>query len=172
MLKDGFYTSIDVWKKKGEKKPRKMLDGHQRVRALRMMIDKEGYTIDGEGLPVDWVIAPTERAAKRLILEKLSQYGKYNENTVYEFAKLAELDWFEDIKPFADFPTMNMGTFEVGWWADKEMKIPDGGENPIAGEAVEGKQVITITVPTENWPHMKDKLMELANEHSATVDVS
>lgn len=121
ILEDGYHDPIHVWKKKGERKPRKML-GHQRVRTLRRMIEKEGYSLNGGRLPVVWVIADDEKQAGRIVLEKMSQYGKYHESTLHQFIHERDLDWAEDVKPFVDWPTINMGKFELRW----EGEIPSG----------------------------------------------
>lgn len=126
MIRDGFHTSIDVWKKKGERKPRKMLDGHQRVECLRRMIEEDGYTLAGEKLPVDWVIAATEKQAKRIILEKLSQYGRYNGKSVHEFMKDSKLDW-KDVKSVADLPAISMSSFAESYFSKggkKKQRVP------------------------------------------------
>lgn len=115
IVKDGFHDPIHVWKKPGEKKPRKMLDGHQRINTIGRMIGAEGYELPDGKLPIVWVIAETEKQAKRIILEKMSQYGRYDEDSIYKFVHEADIEW-PDLKELVDFPAINMGKLAVGWF--------------------------------------------------------
>jgi hypothetical protein len=126
ILKDGFHDPIHVWRKKGEKKPRKMLDGHQRINTIGRMVKVEGHRLEGDkGLPVVWVEAQSEKAAKRIVLEKASQYGKLDEDSLYKFSFDAGIE-MEEIKEVADLPQINMGKFFKGWgdkeWTPEEKK--------------------------------------------------
>ena len=105
ILERGFSEPISVWKHKGKLK---ILNGHQRVRALSVMRG-EGYEIPP--LPVSIIHAKDEREAKMKVLALTSQYGNMTGQGLYEFLTKGgiapqELETFHfpeiDFKDFTD----------------------------------------------------------------------
>jgi DNA modification methylase len=114
LLRHGFSFPVFAWKKG---KASYVIDAHQRLLALSKM-RAEGVGLEGGKVPVVWVEAEDERHAKELVLAAMSQYGRYDEDSIYKFISEAGLDW-PDVKAFSDFTPVNMGKLEVGWFADK-----------------------------------------------------
>lgn len=141
ILRHGFSFPEFAWK---SGKKAFTLDGHQRTRVVLELL-KNGWTDDegkhwsvelaGGKVPVVWVKAKNEKAAKELVLAAMSQYGRYDEDSLYKFIHEAGIDWPE-LKGIVDFSALNMGKFEKGWF-DGSFK-PEG-EFPEKGEDVETK---------------------------------
>jgi ParB-like chromosome segregation protein Spo0J len=83
ILKKGFIAPFFIWDNAGDKK---LLDGHQRLKAL-FDLKQEGYDIPL--LPVAYVEADNEKDAKEKLLSIASQYGDFNKHELVE--------WFDNI---------------------------------------------------------------------------
>lgn len=73
----GFSFPIFVWQKK-------ILDGHQRLLAVRSMLE-DGEELDGDLLPVVEIEAADEREAAEKLLLINSRYAKINQSGFDEF---------------------------------------------------------------------------------------
>jgi hypothetical protein len=104
IIKYGLSFPSFVWRKNGEVK---CLDGHQRSRTLSKM-KEEGWEIPP--VPVVYVDAKDEKEAKEKVLLLSSQYGKYSNESLYEFIKLSDLEW-ASMQGFLDLPQIDMKTF-------------------------------------------------------------
>ena len=80
-----FDAPIHVWERPDGSK--KILDGHQRRKALRELSD-EGYEIPP--LPVDYIYAADEKEARQKLLGITSQYGEFEMEELGEWMR--ELD--------------------------------------------------------------------------------
>ncbi len=121
IIESGFTFPEYAWKSGGKAYT---MDGHQRTRVILELL-KNGWT-NGEGkhdevelvggkVPVVWVKAANKKAAKKLVLAAMSQYGKYTEDSIYQFIHESELEW-KEVKKIAAFPAINMGKLEKGWF--------------------------------------------------------
>jgi len=115
----GFSFPLFVWRDK--RGCHKVIDGHQRLFTIQQMM-KEGYTLAGGKLPVAWIEANSEKEAKKKVLLAASQYGRYTEESVYEFIGEGGLD-FSELKLEMDLPQIHMGKLEVGWFKDEAPEI-------------------------------------------------
>lgn len=111
--KHGFSFPVFVWKS-GQN--HFIIDGHQRLNTVRQMI-REGFTLKDNAVPVDWIEAKTKKEAKEKILLAMSQYGKYTEESLYEFIQIEGLD-FEEEKSKIALPQIDLEKFEEGWGKD------------------------------------------------------
>lgn len=102
MMENGFSFTIHVWQSEGSNY---IIDGHQRLTALKMMRENEGWIIPD--LPVSIVSADDFAGAKRKILAGVSQYGKYTEKSLFEFVKANDIP-FDNIVASFSFPDINM----------------------------------------------------------------
>lgn len=135
LLRHGFVFPEYVWK---NGKTNYVTDGHQRLRAIAMM-KQQGIELEGGKVPIVYVQADNKKHALELILAAMSEYGSYDEDSVYEFVKTNELDWSE-IKPFSDFAALNMGKLDVGWfqpdWTpeaqEKSEEVPERPTHPVS----------------------------------------
>lgn len=90
--KHGFTFPFFIWKKDGKNY---VLDGHGRLAALKNL-ETCGYKIPP--LPVVYVNCRDEKAAKRLVLQLNSQYGKMTKESILKFIDgdiSIDLDSFE-----------------------------------------------------------------------------
>jgi hypothetical protein len=110
IVKHGFSFPVMVWKR-GES--RLIVDGHQRLFTLKKMLS-DGYSIADNKIPVVWVEAENEKEAKEKILLAMSQFGKYTNESFYEFINLGDLN-FQELKMEIDLPMIDLGKFEAGY---------------------------------------------------------
>jgi len=116
LLRFGFAFPEFVWK---DKTKNYIVDGHQRIRALVKM-SGDGIKLEGGKVPIVYVKAKNKKEALALILAATSQYGDLDEDSVFQFVKENALEW-ADLKAFAEFPALNMGTLQAGWFGDAEI---------------------------------------------------
>jgi ParB-like chromosome segregation protein Spo0J len=111
----GFSSPIHVWDY-NEKKF--ILDGTQRYRTLGKM-QNEGWTIPP--LPVVKVDAKDVNEAKKKVLALTSQYGKMEEQGLYEFIHDSDIT-LEDIEESFHFPEVNISKFKEEYFEDSADK--------------------------------------------------
>lgn len=87
LIKHGFNSPVHIWVKG---KQRMVLDGHQRLVALRSLAVK-GYEVPTD-IPVNYIEAANEKAAKEILLTKVAQYGQVTEQGLYAFMSESQLD--------------------------------------------------------------------------------
>lgn len=93
ILRHGFSFPVFLWRDP-ESGRLKIIDGTQRVRALRRMI-REGYTLERDEIPAAMIEAKDKKEALSKILAAISEYGKYSKKTVSDFIELSKLDFSE-----------------------------------------------------------------------------
>ena len=108
ILKLGFSFPIGIALVKD--KPFGTIDGHQRHRVVKQMIEKEGFTLPGGKLPVDWIECKDRAEAGRKILAAVSQFGKVTDDGLYEFTHDFKIDAAE-LKTDFDLPDFDMGEY-------------------------------------------------------------
>ena len=111
--KHGFSFPVFVWKSGSN---HFIIDGHQRLLTIRRMI-KEGFSLKDNLVPVDWIEAKTKKEAKEKILLAISQYGKYTEESLYDFIQIEGLDLGEE-KEKISLPQIDLEKFEEAWGKD------------------------------------------------------
>jgi hypothetical protein len=104
--KHGFCAPIFVWKH-GD--TNKILDGHQRLRTVKQMKD-EGWECDK--LPVDWIYADTEQAAKEILMGFVSQFGSVTGQGLYQFMFDTNIS-LETLKSDYRLPDVNVENFAI-----------------------------------------------------------
>ena len=132
ILDVGFSFPELVWSPKAVKSKTRyyIVDGHQRVTAIRRMI-KEGYALPGGKLPVSFTEARNRKEALKKIALATSQYGKYDTATFKTFLVTAGID-YRSLSDEIDLPQLDMGEFSKEW---------DGGDAaPSTKGGVDGSQ--------------------------------
>lgn len=109
----GFSFPVNVWVNEGNLV---LLDGHQRIRTLTQMA-AEGWGIPE--IPYCTVEAQDYKEAKRKLLGAASQYGKIEEQGLYEFMQDMDLPAIELKGSFA-LPEIDLEKFSEGWLENKE----------------------------------------------------
>jgi hypothetical protein len=143
----GICFPVYVWRAGGRYK---ILDGHARVKTLRLM-EAEGYEIPP--VPVVFVEAATEKDAKKILLAARSEYHKTTEEGLYEFLAEAQID-AEDIKDYADLSTVEIEKFIEGFGQEQE------GEGGIVPDGEDGIKII-VTVPGSVWLGKRDEILDV-----------
>lgn len=115
IIRDGFSEPISVWRKVKRTLPDMelgeyetfvefyVLNGHQRLSTLERMRE-DGWDIPE--IPVSFIDAPDEKAAKRKVLSLTSNYGTMTDDGLVGFIKESDLD-FKDIQSSFVFPEVD-----------------------------------------------------------------
>lgn len=101
ILENGFSFAIHVWKEPGAAAPNHILDGHQRVEALRRMA-AEGIEV-GDSVPAVRVEAKDKAEAMRKCLGGASQFGTFHVEQVSQLAEIAGIG-ISDLSEIAAIP--------------------------------------------------------------------
>jgi hypothetical protein len=115
ILEHGFSFPIEVAVIGG--RPFGVLDGHQRLRTVREMVRREGYSLPGGRLPVCFTQCRDREQAGRLILHAISQYGRVQEEGLYSFAHDFKIDPKNLVSDF-DIPDFDTERFLTGYFGD------------------------------------------------------
>lgn len=117
IAKDGFSFPVFVWSNQGKNY---MIDGHQRIATVMKMLN-DGFKLSDGTLPVAWIEAESRSEAKKKVLLASSQYGRYTEESVFQFIQDSQIN-FHDVAPLLELPQINMATLEHGWFADNDFQ--------------------------------------------------
>ena len=79
ILKVGFKAPIFIWDWH-----KKILDGHQRSRALNLLAER-WETLENDNIPVVYIIADTLEEAKESVLEYNSKYSEFDTMELHEW---------------------------------------------------------------------------------------
>ena len=118
----GFSFPFHVWVHEGKNN---IIDGHQRLTALKLMRENEGFVIPP--LPVNYVEAENLAQAKRKVLAAASQYGTFSDLGLLNFMKDAAIDLPELMGKF-DFPEIDMQKFGAEHFNLKDVTVPTVSE--------------------------------------------
>lgn len=114
----GFISPVIVWQEKGKNY---ILDGHQRVEAVKDLVDKGHLLNPVPGLPVTRVHAESREEAKRMLLGLISQYGQIDGKKLKKLIKQADMSESE-----AQFSFSFVGVMEAA------NKPKDSGEEEVS----------------------------------------
>lgn len=130
MLDYGFNSPIHVWKK-GKKLWN--LDGHQRIKRVRFLVEEEGYKIGR--IPIDYIKAKSMKDARHILLSRVSQYGKVNPRGLYDFLEDSQIHISEAVSAF-QIPEIDMEQFQVKFFVDPEkQKEQEEKDNAVPNKA-------------------------------------
>lgn len=128
ILLDGFSSPFYIWEDTEDGKTY-ILDGHQRYHTLRQMRDKEGYKLPQ--FPVVMIEAEDKKQAVHKLLAFASQYGKMEDQGLYELIETHGIE-LDDMASSFSFPEINFENFGENFYADQM--------NPEVEEFEEAKQ--------------------------------
>lgn len=176
ILELGFSEPISVWKERdGDKFKLNILNGHQRLRAVKKMMDEDG--VECESLPVSWVNADSMSEAKRKILSLASQFGRVDSQGLYEFIVENDIT-VSDLKDNFSFAEINQDRFEAEYFRDMDpldvsmMGTPT--ETPSAGPVMSNVKMVNLYLTTETyqeWVEMISALSGVYNTENSTDTV-
>lgn len=111
ILRHGYSFPTAIWHGR-----RLILDGHQRTKILRALVDDGYQLVDVDGMPTDsvpvvQVVAETESEAREKLLAAVSQYGQIDTDGMVEFLQVGMLEW-PNVKGWVDFPDFDAVGFE------------------------------------------------------------
>lgn len=169
ILEDGFSFAIHAWQ---HKKKWFILDGHQRLKVVKKLIEEEGYA--PMSLPVVPVKADSYDQAKRKLLTAASNYGQGNPEGLAAFLKDAnisadELSGLVSIsgidtvafieKHLAQVAAAATDAGDVSNFGGDASSIPlgDASLNPAAGDV----KMIQLFFPTAHYAEFLEKAGKL-----------
>lgn len=176
ILELGFSEPVSVWKDEAANLIY-VLNGHQRLRAIKHMVEEEGYTCPA--IPVNMVTARDIKEARRKVLALGSQYGEIDSQGLAEFMVLAEVD-LPELKDSFNFPDLDMPAFEAEHFDGQppgdpppppDDNVPEPPANPITklGDVWElGRH--RIICGNAGLPENVEKLMEGAKADAIITD--
>lgn len=119
----GFSEPFSVWKKDGKVF---LLNGHQRHRAIKKMIEEDGF--ECPDLPISLVEASSLKEAQEKILALTSQYGQMTKRGLYDFMMDSGLS-LDDVANSFRFPEINMADFTMEFFDEgPAVKEKDGAK--------------------------------------------
>lgn len=136
ILANGITAPILVWKESTSKIWN--LDGHQRQRVLSVL-RKEGFKVPK--VPVVYVEAKSRKQAKEILLSNVAQFGKVEQDGLYEFMHDAAID-FAALELSFELPGFNLARFGKAYFedadgdedADKKLRSSSGKVKKVALE--------------------------------------
>jgi DNA modification methylase len=125
IVKYGFSFPIFVWKSK-------ILDGHQRLKAVRQLIE-QGYKVKGNKLPVVRIEAKNEKEAAEKLLLINSRYAKIDEGGFQVFTSEFDLD-LNEMTELIELPEINFsfGQDEDYRGLTDPDEVPEVEETPVS----------------------------------------
>lgn len=139
IIQRGFSFPVATWRDSDGKLW--ILDGHQRTRVLRQL-ENDGWQIPS--VPVVYVEAASLEEAKGKLLAAASQYGKLEEQGLYQFMSQGSIDLNELVDRFT-FPDIDVPHFEASYFGDPAPAAggKDGADPDAVPEPDEKKEPIT-----------------------------
>lgn len=150
ITKHGFCAPIFIWQNDGTNK---IMDGHQRLRTVKQMV-KDGWACPK--LPVDWIYADNEAAAKEILMGFVSQFGIVTSQGLYKFAFDAALS-YDVLKLSYNIPNVNMEKFGQEFY---DIPKPESQATFEGGEGSEWLVIVHCTNEQEQalvFEEMKGK---------------
>lgn len=105
IIKYGFSFPIFLWRDN-------ILDGHQRLKAVTSLIE-DGYKLDGNLLPVDYIEAKDRKEAAEKLLLINSRYAKIDQSGFDLFVEDFEID-IADMSGLLEIPEIEISLPETG----------------------------------------------------------
>jgi hypothetical protein len=137
ILKRGFSEPISVWTWKGRKH---ILNGHQRLKTVKDMVEKEGYKTGP--LPINQIDAKSWKEARRKVLSLTSQFGRTRAEGLFNFLKDTDITPEELL---ADFTFADLDLVD---WVDLYHPKPDDENDLGQAEVVNPDELQTVETPT------------------------
>jgi hypothetical protein len=89
IIKHGINAPVFVWVSGSKRKRNYVLDGHQRMKALRAL-EEEGWQVPA--VPVAYIHAKSRKDAVDKLLAITSQYGQFDIDVLYDFTESVGID--------------------------------------------------------------------------------
>jgi hypothetical protein len=112
IVNNGFSSPFYVWENPEDAKMY-ILDGHQRFHTLKQMRDKEGFVLPQ--FPIVMIDADNKEQAAHKLLSFASQYGKIEDEGLYEFLSQNNI-FIDEVSESFSFPEINMDNFAAAFF--------------------------------------------------------
>jgi hypothetical protein len=162
VLRHGITSPIHVWKDKAKLYN---IDGHQRCRLFEQL-EKEGHRIPK--VPIVYIEAKNIKEAKEILLSHASQYGKMEDEGLYQFAVENELTP-EFMAQHFHFADLDMAKFFESYFVDPTADPNNVGNlatDPQASELGRSSsshvRMVQLFFNDENHPEFVAKAAEIA----------
>lgn len=123
ILKSGFSFPPHVWRDPEGK--HWILDGHQRIKVVRRLVELEGYA--KPAIPISFVIAESFEEARGKLLAAASAYGKVTNDGLVEYLRETEIGAEEMMARFR-FAEIDMPKF-----AEAHFQMDGADEGDLSG---------------------------------------
>jgi hypothetical protein len=162
IIQEGFTDPINAWM--DENGVWWILDGHQRLRVVKVMVEEEGWICPP--LPVAEVFANTLAEAKKKLLGLASQYGEVTSEGLFEFAQAAKID-LEELAGRYALPGIDFPEFAAEHYVDIPSHLKEGlSSKPVIDPEIEFSAeldektdyIILLFSSKEKWKSACEKL--------------
>jgi len=161
----GFSEPILVWKEKN-----KVVNGHQRLRTVSRMVEKEGWAVGP--LPVSYVEAKDEEELAKKILAMASVYGTVDKQGLYEFMHEYNLT-LEELTENYDLPELNTEKFAEEFFTeelsddldDEEIKTDNPEEQPPEDLPTGQVRMVQLFFSVEVVKEFREMITELKKKY-------
>lgn len=156
---DGISLSLHVWQNRGKNY---LIDGHQRVAALKLMRDTEGFKVPK--IPVSLVKAKDMKDARRKVLLAISQHGKLTDKSLHTYMAENGIDFHEVASTF-NLPGIDVNKF-MAKFANVDL-VPKIDVVPASGDlkhGSDGVRQVQLFYNAEDHDEFMGKVTELAGQ--------
>jgi hypothetical protein len=164
----GFSFTMHIWQHEGHNY---IIDGHQRLTALKMMEETENFIIPE--IPVSIVDADDFATAKRKVLAGTSQYGIMTEKSLFDFCKVNDIPLDNIVSTFK-FQDINMEKFGAMFQINPEnlpTAPPQVGVLPSGSEGVRQVQLFFDAKSHEEFLNLVNHLTSIYKTENITDTV-
>lgn len=140
-----------------------IVDGHQRLRTVRNMIQHEDYALADNRLPVCWKFCANEQEAGNAILAAVSQYGQVEEEGLNELMARYGMP-YQKLRSHFKIPDFDTSRYIAGYHEDKvsadaDESLPEppkvartergdlfelGGHRLLCGDSIRGEDITRL----------------------------
>ena len=113
IVKHGVSFAIQIWVNPDKKYF--IIDGHQTIKVLIHLRDKEGYEIPL--IPIDYIQAKNKQEAKEKILMRASRFGKIESQGLYQFIIESEIP-ITEVESNFKLPEIDIPYFKKEYFED------------------------------------------------------
>lgn len=149
ILELGFFDPILVWRAQTDDGPKNfIISGHQRQRVVKRMVEEEGF--ECPDLPINPIEADSWQEAKKKILAAISQYGKLEDQGLYEFMSDAGLT-FQEVQASFDLPALDMDKFGEEYYdVEPPAKPEKEKDEPATKDPEEPQHLVVVSCDGES----------------------
>jgi hypothetical protein len=139
---NGFSAPVFVWQ---SGKKNFILDGHQRVRAVKRLMEVERWEVPD--LPVVMIEAKSKTEAKRKLLHFCSEYGTMETDGLYQFIHDSGIN-FEELSADFNLRQIDLPSFDLEFFSEPV----NLGEDADPGETSAKERLVVCPACHHEFP--------------------